>query len=333
MRAVHATELPARFRPAEQEYALAVEQGGLHDRADRATILLEGNDRKPWLHNLITNAVKTLDDNAGVYAFVCDVRGRVQFDLNVLNLPDRILLDLDLSVAPKALALLDHFLITEDARLRDQTAEWARFGVAGPAAADAARRLGAAHFAAMASLGNAGVADGALLVRHDFSGQPGFELLVPAADAAAWYARLTGDLSLAPLGWDTLNVLRIEHGIPWLGHDIDGLVVPPETGQIERGISYHKGCYVGQEVIERMRSHGVLARRLVKLRVARDGDRLALPAKLSQGAAEVGRVTSLASHPRRGGWVGLGYLRTSVRDATGVTAGEPALEVEIADGG
>ena len=127
---------------------------------------------------------------------------------------------------------------------------------------------------------------------------------------------------------ETLDVLRIEAGIPWLGRDIDATVLPPETGQIERGISYHKGCYVGQEIIERMRSRGALARRLVRVRTA-DGVGLAWPTSLRQNGSEVGRLTSLVPHPVTGEWIGLAYLKTRVAEPAGITAGDPPRAIRV----
>jgi len=96
----------------------------------------------------------------------------------------------------------------------------------------------------------------------------------------------------------------------------------------ERGVSYHKGCYVGQEIIERMRSRGSLARRLVRVRTD-DGAGLALPTPLRQSGSEVGRLTSLVQHPVTGEWIGLAYLKTKVTKLGGITAGEPPRAIRI----
>jgi folate-binding protein YgfZ len=143
---------------------------------------------------------------------------------------------------------------------------------------------------------------------------------------------MTIDLGVRPAGFDTLDVLRIEAGIPWLGRDIDERTLPPETGQVARGISYNKGCYLGQEVIERMRSHGALARRLVRVRME-DGAGIEIPAIFKSAEADAGRVTSLIPHPQGTGWIGLGYLKTSVKDTTGLALPERGLTVEHIDSG
>lgn len=321
--------LPLHFGDAAAEYRAARERVALFDRSDRGLAELTGRDRKEWLHNLVTNAVKTLDANRGVYAFAIDLKGRTLFDLNILNLPDRLWLDILAGACAAALAHLERYRISEDVRMCEVTARFARLGVAGPGSVQVAARLGATNLPAMAALDSLPLEGGeGRLVRHDFAGVVGFELIVPRAAAAAWWERLARDEGVPRAGFEALDALRVEAVIPWLGRDIDDKVIPPETGQVERGISYHKGCYLGQEVIERMRSHGALARRLVPLRVE-NGAGLVPPLPVMKEKLEAGRITSLVRHPLTGEWIGLGYLRTTVTDTSGLTCGDPPREVTI----
>jgi folate-binding protein YgfZ len=122
---------------------------------------------------------------------------------------------------------------------------------------------------ALASLPVALAGKHRLLVRHDFAGVFGVELYIDTADVADCWKRLLEighPVGLRPVGWQTVNVLRIEAGIPRYGHDIDEDILPAETHQVDRAVSYTKGCYLGQEVVERMRSHNVIANHLVGLR-------------------------------------------------------------------
>lgn len=321
--------LPLHFGDCAAEYRAARERAALFDRSDRGLVELTGRDRRDWLHNLVTNTVRTLDENRGVYAFAIDVKGRTLFDLNILALPERLWLDFLASACAAALAHLDRYLIHEDVRMSEVTGRFARLGVAGPGSVEVAARLGAGHLPAMDALDSLPLEDGAgRFVRHDFAGLIGFELIVPRQTAATWWQRLAQDEAVPAAGFAALDALRAEAAIPWFGRDIDNKVIPPETGQVERGISYHKGCYLGQEVIERMRSHGSLARRLVALRVE-NGAGLVPPLPLLKDRLEVGRITSLVSHPLTGEWIGLGYLRTTVTDTSGLTTGDPPRAVTI----
>lgn len=323
---------PVRFGDSGAEYAAARAGAALYDRSDRGLVVARGGDRKTWLHALVTNAVSTLEEGGGNYAFAIDQRGRVLFDLNVLCLREELWLDVALEFLPQAVAHLERYLIIEDVQLRDATPAWARLAICGPGARAIAETLGAGQFAAMPALASYALPGGAArLVRHDFAGLPGFEMYVPRAEAVAWWDRMAGELGAKPAGFAALDVLRIEAGIPWLGRDIDGQVVAPETGQIERGISYQKGCYLGQEIIERMRSHGSQARRLERVECA-DGAGLSPPAALYLEEREAGRLTSLVRHPVDGRWVGLAYVRMNVPARADLTAGEPRRVVRLVSG-
>jgi folate-binding protein YgfZ len=321
--------MASRFTTVEQEYRAAHEAAALFDRSHRGLIVATGADRQTWLHNLVTNTVRDLSPGDGVYAFATDVKGRTQFDLNILVLADALWLDVDRPTAPAAQAHLERFLITEDVALTDAGERFARLGCAGPAAADVAKSLGVGNLTPMPALAGAWIDDPRVrLVRHDFAGRTGFELFVPIDEAGRWWQRLAAMPGVTPAGTAATEALRIEAGIPAWGFDIDEKVIPPETGQIERGISYNKGCYLGQEIIERMRSFGSVARRLVKLEVA-DGAGVSPPAPLVQKGKEIGRVTSLIRHPESGPWIGLGYVRASLADATGLMVGDPPRPVRL----
>lgn len=306
-----AITLPTHFGDPASEYRSAAESAALFDFSDRGLITATGSDRKDWLHNLVTNAVKTLDDMLGNYAFSVDVKGRIQFDLNILSLPDVLWLDIDRSRIPAAMQHLDMRLITEEVQLSDVSEKWGRLGVTGPNTANLAEKFGIRQFIAMPELGIAQLSGGGCFLRHDFAGQPGFELIVPNETAAECWQRIS-DAGATPAGLQARDTLEIEAGRPHWGRDLDDHILPPETGQIERGISYNKGCYLGQEVIERMRSRGVLARRLVHI-TSESAIDAELPTEIvdDEGRSQ-GRLLSQIQHPVDGNFLGLAHLKTSL---------------------
>lgn len=343
------------------QYRTCLDRGGWFAQVGRGLLEVSGADRAAWLNNLVTNVIKTLQPGEGNYAFAVNVKGRVVFDLTMLVLEDRIWLDIDTRVFSSARAHLDRFIITEDVRLDDLSERYARLAVIGPSAPRAITDLGLGNLTPMAQLQHrpARLAETDLrMIRHDLVGLPGAELIVPVDQAAglrealAHSCQASGMVELDP---EVIEILRIEAGIPASVDDIDDEVVPPETGQIERGISYHKGCYLGQEVIERMRSHGILARQLVGLRIApvpgagadassalvpANGPRPALPAKgalLRAGDKEAGRVTSACFSVVLSGPLALGYIKsafarpgtvlTIASDSQGLTAEVISLPV------
>lgn len=297
------------------EYREAVSGAGIHDARQRGLIEITGADRATWLHNLVTNTVKTLRPGEGNYAFVLNVKGRILLDCNILVLSDRIWLDVDRQWLGKAVAHLERYHITEDVRLADLSPVYARIALAGPKSADIAAGLGATQAANMAYLGSTTVVLAGkprLMVRNDAAGLFGLEFFVETADAEACRKALMeiGGAAIHPIGQAALEVLRIEAGIPVYGQDIDEETLPAETGQLERGVSFVKGCYLGQEIVERMRSRGGLARRLVGLRLStssgvRPGSVLRLD------GAEAGRLTSFCESYAVGGPIGLGYVKAA----------------------
>lgn len=297
-----------------EPYRQATQAGGFFVREDRSIIEVAGADRAAWLSNLITNVVKTLQPGEGNYAFALNIKGRTIFDLNVLVLDDRLWLDVDRRLAETAMKHLERYIITEDVRIADVTGQTARAAVMGPKAHEVAAGLGFGNLVPMAQLQHvAGEIDGATvrMVRNDFTGLPcaEFVALGDAAGSVEAVCAAAEKHGLVRLDGETVEVLRIESGIPASVADIDEDVVPPETGQIERGINYHKGCYLGQEVIERMRSHGILARQFVGLKVdAEDVPRRG--ASIRADGKDIGRVTSGCWSEALAGPLALGYVKT-----------------------
>jgi folate-binding protein YgfZ len=294
------------------EYQAALRVGGFARRDDRALLSVSGADRAIWLNNLVTNVIKTLSPGDGNYAFATNVKGRVAFDMNMLALPDRIWLDIDGRQLQTAITHLNRYIITEEVQLADITSHFHRIAVMGPHTVDFVTRLGFGNLSPMSQLQHVAGAIGeheARMMRNDYAGLTtaeffGDEEVVQQVESAA---RAAGMVALESA---CMELLRIEAGIPRSVEDIDEEVVPPETGQIERGINYHKGCYLGQEVIERMRSHGSLARKLVGLRI--DGD--AIPPRgsaIQSTGQDVGRITSACWSEALSTVLALGYLKTT----------------------
>jgi folate-binding protein YgfZ len=298
-------------------YRAATDAVGVIERNDRGWIAVDGADRAAWLHNLVTSEVKNLAPGQGNYAFTLNLKGRILFDLNLLADEDRIWLDLSRDQVGAALTHFDHYLIAEDVTLDDRTAASVRFGIIGPRCAALCASIGHDGLPDMAQLQSTRVRINgveAMLIRHDFAGLTGAELITqsPTDGASLRTAlRIAGKpLNLAEVSTEALDVLRIEAGIPWFGRDIDDTILPAETGQTQRAVSFHKGCYLGQEVVERMRSRGALARQLVGLQ-AHDGPLPSTGSALRVGEEDVGRLTSVCRSPAVGTGIGLGYVRTA----------------------
>lgn len=292
--------------------------GGYLHRPDRGLIEVRGNDRAAWLNNLVTNTIKTLSPGEGNYAFAPNAKGRTVFDLNMLVLEDRLWLDIDRAWIGDALAHLNKYIITEDVALADASDAFDRIAVMGPGAKDVASRLGFGNLVPMAQLQNVErqiEGSAVRMIRNDYAGLPCAEFVYPA-DAESAKNGIVAACAEAGIGEtfaEVVEIFRIEAGIPASRADIDAEVIPPETGRIEQGISHQKGCYLGQEVIERIRSQGMVAKKLVGLRTGGDAA-MAPPARIRLDGNDVGRITSACWSEAMDASIALGYLKTAYAD-------------------
>jgi folate-binding protein YgfZ len=302
--------------------ALAAKAGVLDDTEARGRLLVTGADRRRVLQGLLTNDIEALGPGAGCYAALLTPQGRMITDMRVLELGDACLLDLPAEPAPLVAGRLEESIFTEDVAVRDVTPEQAQFAVHGPEAFDVvARALAeagvdappAARLAALRDhdgLRLALIGSHLVISRADDLGVPGVVLYAAREHRARLWEALSG-AGARPVSRQAAEALRVERGRPAFGADMDEHTIPLEAGIEARAISFTKGCYVGQEVIIRVlhRGHGRVARRLVRLELDAAGPEALPPrgATLSLGDREVGRLTSVAWSPQRGG-VALGYV-------------------------
>jgi tRNA-modifying protein YgfZ len=297
------------------QYRALREGAGSLDRADRGRIRLRGEDRKSYLHGLLSNDVLSLETGGWCYATLLTAQGRMISDMRVFELGDAILLDLERGVTAPVLDHLARFVITEDVAVDDVTGEYAQIGVYGPRTPEVL---------AAATLADPAGAPLYVLPGGDI-GIEGVDLIIPRGGAERLAAALleAGALPVTP---ETAEVTRIEAGIPRFLVDMDTSTIPLEAGIEDRAISMSKGCYVGQEVIIRVlhRGGGRVAKKLVGL-VVEDGD-VRRDDPVFAGDREVGRITSAADSPRVGKRIALAYVhRDFIEEGTRVT-------VKTADG-
>lgn len=299
-----------------EEYRAIRDEVAIVARTGRVLLEVTGADRAPWLHNLTTNEVKKLSPGDGNYAFALNVQGRILFDLNIFVREAAICVDLDHRFAELARKHFDKYTITEDVQLTDRTEELARIGVTGPKTPELLKRIGLSQVSAMPDLGTTDLdwtGRKVTALRHDFCGLLGVELLAPSeAGAALWECLMSSEGGLAPraAGELAVDLHRIEAGIPAPPWELHDEVLPAETRQLERAVSYQKGCYLGQEVVERMRSRGVVARGLCGIKVS--GDVAPNPGASVQDETgqSTGTLGSVCRSPAVGGLIALAYVKT-----------------------
>ncbi len=302
----------ARFQSLQREYHAAGSDVGLHDRSYRGLLEVTGRDRAAWLNNLTTNQLATLPPGEGNYNFAIDTKGRILFDMNVMILPESIRLDIDRRWIDTAIRHFQKYTILEDVEIRDRSAEFIRLALIGPHVPDLMTRLGTSVTTAMPLLHTQHLTIGGAEVtffRQDLCGRFAIDLLVPEEAAKAVWGAIRAADGPQPVGYDVVNTLRIEAGVPWPISEIDDAHLPAETGQLRRAVSFDKGCYLGQEIVARMNSRQSVARQLVLLEF--ESDRVPQPGATLRGARQdVGRVTSACVSPRFNSPIALAYVRT-----------------------
>jgi folate-binding protein YgfZ len=305
-------EILSRLDSVELEYAALRRGAAIVDANHRGTLVARGPERRAFLNRMVTAELKDLDAGVARRGFWLNRKGRIDADLLVAEIGDRIVIDLDLHQAASAAASLSNFLISEECAISDESERFHRIWLLGPLAAEAlvaagvaADSLPAQGRAAELTLGGVGC----VVVGSDLLGELGFEIAMARETAGrVWNALvdlpLAGGRRVRPAGWQAFNVARIESGTPLFNIDFGTDAIPNETGILRERVSFTKGCYLGQEVVARLEHLGKPRRMLVGLRVRGD----ALPIAGAQVFARegdglgpiVGTVTSSTISPMLG---------------------------------
>jgi aminomethyltransferase len=311
---------------AADEARAARAGAGLFRPADRGLIEVSGADRMRWLNGMVSNDVAALapgPERSGCPALVLTRQGRIVADLHVLLRGERFWLETAAAAVAKVVAVLGKFIVADRVELRDASAEVDRLALEGPAAARVlaaacGRPDGLAPDAAT-ELEIAGVP--VVAAAFGVGGGPARQLFAPAGAGgrvAAALAAAGAPLGLVAAGPEALEILRIEAGTPRFGAELTEEVLPPEA-RLERAVSRRKGCYTGQEVVERLASQGRPSHLLVGFRLEA-GLPAALPAEVRGDGRKLGEVTSACESPAEGA-IGLGFVRAA--------HAEPGTRVEV----
>jgi aminomethyltransferase len=336
------TLLPSRFGDFEVEYAALRETVTLVDTNFRAYFSFTGPDRQRYVNALLTSNVRGLTRGQGTVGLLLNPQGHILAELETFALEESILASCDAMIHERTFATFDKFIIMDDVTLEDLTNSTGTLDIVGPLAAALLAELGVKHFADMPPLAHEEVLLEQIpcrIVRRELAaGVAAATLIVGREHLSALWSELSGRVRIyggAPAGMEALNSLRLECGTPWFGQDYDDKQIPHEAGLEHSHINYEKGCYTGQEIVERVRSRGHVNRRLTELRFT-GIEAPASGTKLLSGGNEIGSVTSTAYSPTLGQPIGLGYLRRehsavgTQLDASGIPAEviEPPLRAK-----
>jgi folate-binding protein YgfZ len=271
------------------EYAAVRDGGvGLIDLSARGRIGVSGSEAVQFLNGLVSNDVKVLSEDRWMVATFPNVQGRLLAAVRMLRRGEEILIDTETSLREKVLKIIERFTLAGDFKVKDLTEEVSMISLQGRGAGKLVE-----------SMSN--------VIPANHTGEDGFDLLIDAAEKTALWQRLV-DAGATPVSAETLEILRVEAGIPRYGVDMDESNVVPETN-LDDAVSYTKGCYLGQEIIVRIKHRGHVAKKLTRFRFEEDVKVEPGAAIKSEDGKEIGRVTSAVFSPRAGATVGLGYVR------------------------
>jgi folate-binding protein YgfZ len=291
---------------------------GILDLSFRGRVCLTGADRMRFLHGQVTNDIKRLAVGSGCYTALTTAKGKMESDLNVYCLADELLLDFQPGLTSKVSQRLEKFIVADDVQIVDVSPLYALLSLQGPKAKELLQLFGnnvpSRPFDSI-KLANPEWGE-TYFINQPRTGSLGFDIFVPADRKEAATSRLLhagASLDGRMCGWLALERARIEAGVPRFGQDMDETNIPIECGIEARAISYTKGCYIGQEVLNRIHTLGHVNKELRGLRLP---DELAeLPSKgepLVHDGKAVGYITSATASAGLFGNIALGYVRREV---------------------
>ena len=300
-------ETAARFTGPRCEYEAFRSGCAVYDLGWRSKILVSGPDRVRWLNGMVTNNIRDLSVNHGVYCFLLNAQGRILADMYAYNRGEYSLIDTDQSQRQRLLESFEKFIIMDDVEVMAADDKLTAIGLCGPKASEILSKGGLlANDLAPLEVRDVNLNEiGLSLARSDQ--EHSFELWMSPQNAASVWNAMTA-AGVQPAGSEALELARVAAGQPLYGQDIRERDLPQETGQ-HRALHFQKGCYVGQEIVERIHSRGNVHREFVGFRF--DGAPPAPGSKINAAGKEVGEITSIAALPNGNNdrAVALGYIR------------------------
>jgi aminomethyltransferase len=274
------------------------------DVSSRGRIAALGEDRARLLHAMTSNHIQQLTPGQGCYVFFLNAQGRILGDASILCRPDHFLIDTEPEIREKLFQHLDKYIIADDVTLEDRTGDTFEIAVEGPKADAILAAIGAPlPDAEYAQLGW----NELLVANLTLTGAPGFRFLGPSSAKDALLASLeaAGTVAGTP---EEFRSTRLEHGKARYGEEITERYLPQETGQMH-AVHFTKGCYIGQEIVERIRSRAQVHRHLMRVEIdAREPP----PAgtKFTSDGKDAGEIVSAAFAPALQKTAAMAYMKT-----------------------
>lgn len=315
------------------DYAAVRDGGaGLIDLSSRGRLRVSGSEATMFLNGLITNDMKTLAESRWMPAAFPTVQGRLIGAVRVVRLKESFLIDTDAESHEAVLKTVSRFTLAGDFHVKDLTTETALLSVQGKRAAEVVEKVFETPVSDVAR-------DGVLetnwqntpltIIRATHTAEDGFDIVIDSAPGAQLRQALI-DAGAQWVSPEVFEILRIEAGIARFGRDMDETNVVTETN-LDDAVSYTKGCYVGQEIIVRIKHRGHVAKKLAGMRFQTEGRVDAGTIIKSAEGKEIGKVTSTAFSPKLEATIGLGYVRYEYLKPGTTVIIDPEIQATIAE--
>ena len=322
----HGAMVPARFSvPAAENHAVRT-ASGLFDFSFRAKFRMKGRDHARFLQRLVSNDVKKLASGQGTYATLLNAQGHIVVDMRLYCAEDGFLVDVDADLREKAIQSFRRYIIADQVEI--EPLDFCGLAFQGPRARGLLEKTLHIDLPAMQEFDHFGSNYAGFpirVVRATSTAEEGYEVWMNAAGMEAVWGAACGQAptyNMLPCGWEALETLRIEAGIPRYGTELGEDVIPLEAG-LWNALSFNKGCYIGQEIVERTRSRGHVNWKLVGL-IANAPPPPKPGEKALVEGREVAEVTSSCVSPSLGKAIALAYVRRE--------SSEPGAKITLASG-
>lgn len=308
-------ELPEHYGNPLKEYRAIRERAGLADLSYQGKLLLSGPERISFLQKIASNDLALLSKESGIYSTLLTPKGKVLSDFYLFPLPNALLLETGSAIEEKTKTHLMRYRMRSQVKIASPP--WGKLLVSGPSARTVIEKYIGDTLPTMKELSffEKEIRGLSLIcIKRSITGEGDYHIYCPIEDLDGLWKGIDkagGPQGILPIGQETLEILRVESGIPRYGIDMDELVLPEEAGIHSEAVSYTKGCYPGQEVMARIKTYGHVNRQLSGLILDDDP----LPKKddpIFEDEKKVGRITSVVQSPFLNKGIAMGYLLSKV---------------------
>jgi folate-binding protein YgfZ len=306
--------LPSDWGNSEAEQGFAVNSAALIDKNYRSYFSFTGPDRVRYLNAILTNNIKDLQPGRGDISLLLNPQGRILAEIETHAFADKLFCVSYAMIREQLFESLEKYIIMDDVTLTDETSLYATLAIEGPRTSEILQTLSGVDLSGLPELGSADTTIGSIplrIVKRSPGGTPSAEFVMDVANAASLWKILLKEVQAhggGPMGYTALSAQRLAQKIPWFGYDYGEKQIPHEADLQDSHISYTKGCYTGQEIVERVRSRGQVNRKRVNLRFS--GDQIPpAGAILKLAGQELGYVTRSAKSYYPPALLGMGYVR------------------------